>query len=311
MSFAAETKTELCRQACEQACCKRALCYGMLLFAKQFSLKSIAFTTEHRETAVLFADLLAEQMQVVSQLSSKMTRRAGNPVASTVTVPYAQQREQLLTGFGYTGHEVSLRILPQLFHEPGCTAAFLRGAFLSCGTVTNPAKEYHLEFAVPYMNLAKDLQQLLAQTPELAMQPSVIGRKGSFVVYSKDSQGIENLLTFMGAVNASMELMQVKMLKEMRNQINRKTNFETANIDKTVSASAKQIEAIEAIAQTVGLHRLSPQLQELAQLRLEHPELSLRELGQRLSEPISRSGVNHRLNRILAFAEEINQTTHD
>ena len=109
----------------------------------------------------------------------------------------------------------------------------------------------------------------------------------------------------MGATNASMNFMQVKMFKEVRNQVNRKTNFETANIDKTVSASAKQIAAIETIIHSVGLQHLPLDLQELASLRYENPEMSLRELGEQLSEPISRSGVNHRLKRIMAFADSI------
>ena len=109
----------------------------------------------------------------------------------------------------------------------------------------------------------------------------------------------------MGATNASMNFMQVKMFKEVRNQVNRKTNFETANIDKTVSASAKQIAAIETIIHSVGLQQLPLDLQELASLRYENPEMSLRELGEQLSEPISRSGVNHRLKRIMAFADSI------
>ncbi len=307
MSFAADAKSELCRYTNLTSCCQKAECYGLLLFAKHFSYHGIAFSTEHRESALRLANFIAEQTQTVAEITSKMTRRSGNPVTSTVTVPYLEQCKRLLGYFGHTGQEMNLRINRSLLKNECCTAAFLRGVFLCCGTVTNPEKEYHLEFVVPYMKLAKDLLSVLCGVPELALQGAVTNRKGSFVVYIKGSQGIENLLTFMGASHAAMELMQIKMLKEVRNQVNRKTNFETANMDKTVSASAKQIADIQTIANTVGLAQLPPALQELAVLRLENPELSLRELGQQLSEPISRSGVNHRLKRIEAFAETVAQ----
>ena len=305
MSFAADTKSELCKQVCPYDCCAKAECYGILLFAKQFSLRSIAFSTEHRETALRLADLITEQTQAVVDISAKMTRRNGYPVTSTVTVPDEDQRLRILQYFGHTGNEVTLRINRDMIQWECCLAAFLRRLILSRGTITNPEKEYHLEFVVPYMNLANDLKNLLTDIQELELQPAVTNRKGSFIVYIKGSEGIENLLTFMGATNASMNFMQVKMFKEVRNQVNRKTNFETANIDKTVSASAKQIAAIETIIHSVGLQQLPLDLQELASLRYENPEMSLRELGEQLSEPISRSGINHRLKRIMAFADSI------
>ena len=139
------------------------------------------------------------------------------------------------------------------------------------------------------MNLANDLKNLLTDIQELELQPAVTNRKGSFIVYIKGSEGIENLLTFMGAANAPMNFMQVKMFKEVRNQVNRKTSFETANIEKTVSASAKQIAAIETIIHSVGLQQLPLDLQELASLRYENPEMSLRELGEtalRANQPV-------------------------
>ena len=231
------------------------------------------------------AVLITEQTQAVVDISAKMTRRNGHPVTSTVTIPDENQRLRLLQYFGHTGNEVTLRINRDMIQWECCISAFLRGVFLSCGTITNPEKEYHLEFVVPYMNLANDLKNLLTNIQELELQPAVTNRKGSFVVYIKGSEGIENLLTFMGATNASMNFMQVKMFKEVRNQV--------------------QIAAIETIIHSVGLQQLPLDLQELASLRYENPEMSLRELGEQLSEPISRSGVNHRLKRIMAFADSI------
>ena len=160
-----------------------------------------------------------------------------------------------------------------------------------------------MEFAVAHKNLANDLYTLLCEVEAFPLSPSIAERKGAYVVYLKESGPIENLLTYLGAPNAAMELMQVKMYKEVKNNINRKTNFETANMDRTYSASARQTAAIAAISDTVGLGSLPEELQELAQLRLDNPEMTLRELGQKLG--LTRSGVNHRLQRLLTLGEKI------
>ena len=162
-----------------------------------------------------------------------------------------------------------------------------------------------MEFVVSFLNLARDFMTLLSEISALDLQPAFINRKGAYVIYIKGSERIADLLTYMGASYAAMELMQVKMVKEVRNYVNRKTNFETANIDKTVSAAAKQVAAIEKIVKGVGIESLPEELRELATLRYENPEMSLRELGEGLSEPISRSGVNHRLQRIMKLAENL------
>lgn len=215
------------------------------------------------------------------------------------------QRNLLLHAFGHETGEINLRIHRKNIVCPECLASFLRGAFLCCGTVTDPNKEYHLEFVVPYSNLAKDLLVALQMCGVERLQPGLTNRRGSFVVYSKGMEQVTDLLTYLGAPAAAMELMQVKMLKEVRNQINRRTNFETANLDKTASAAARQVLAIQKIAESTGLGELPEELRELAELRLQNPEMSLRELGESLSPPLSRSGVNHRLQRIVDLAETL------
>lgn len=181
----------------------------------------------------------------------------------------------------------------------------LRGAFLTCGTVNNPSKGYHLEFVVPYTNLSRDLERFIADCDELSVSPKRITRNSTQVIYFKDSESIEDILAAMGAVNSCLELMGVKMYKDMRNNVNRKLNFENANLDKTIDAATKQIEAIEHIKKTVGLSYLSDELRELAVLRTDNPDMSLRELGESLKSPLSRSGVNHRLKKLCSIADEI------
>lgn len=305
MSFSADIKNELCRHKIEQDCCRKAQCYGMLVFARSFSDRAVSIVTEHPGFARLAASMLAEESGVFVEMQTKITHRKQTPESCTVTVVGDDQRRQLLSHFGHQEKEVHLRINRANLENPCCEAAFLRGAFLACGSVINPEKEYHLEFSVVHMHLAKDLSVLLSELMELKVQPAVIQRKGSYVVYIKESEAIADLLTYMGAQNGALELMQVKMLKELRNDVNRRSNCETANIMKTANAAAVQRIAIERIMRYMGLEQLSPELKELAELRYENPAMSLRELGENLSEPISRSGVNHRIRRILEIADTL------
>lgn len=301
MSFSEEVKKELCEVEPKRECCLKAECYGLWLFTRCFFLREGSYVTEHAGTARKMLELLAAGVGVSAELSYGMSRR--KKPAYRVSLPEESARRQLLSAFGHTGLEPSLRINRAVLENECCLPAFLRGVFLSCGTMTDPQKEYHLEFAVPYKNLTNDLFTLLQEVPAFENFPAVTGRKSGYVVYWKDSGQIENFLTYMGAVNASMELMQVKMYKEAKNKINRQTNFETANMDKTLSASARQIAAIAAISDTKGLQALPEELQELARLRLDHPDMTLRELGERLG--VTRSGVNHRLKRILEIGEKL------
>ena len=300
MSFSYDTKSELCKIEPEDSCCKKAECYGLLLCAKSFSSASITLMTEHARVARRAAQFTA---QVTGAIVDVRTAVSYHRSSYTLTVTQESQRQKVLAEFGYSGQEISLRINHSNLENDCCKAAFLRGVFLSCGTVTDPNKDYHLELILPFMNLAKDVMAILRDGMDF--HPALVNRKGSFVVYIKGGDRIADLLAFLGAGSAAMELMQVRMLKEVRNNVNRKTNFETANIDKTVDASVRQVEAIEKIRDTVGLGNLPQELRETAQLRLEYPELSLRELGQLFQTPVSRSGVNHRLRRLVEEAENL------
>lgn len=301
MSFSSEIKNELCRVELKRECCLRAECYGAWLFSRCFTLKESAFVTENGAVARRMLELAAAGAGVSGELAFGVSRR--KKPAYRVALPDEGSRQAMLEEFGHTGRETALRLNRAALENSCCTAAFLRGAFLTCGTATDPNKEYHLEFAVPHKNLANDLYTLLCEVEAFPLSPAVAGRKGGYVVYLKESGPIEDLLTYLGAPGAAMELMQVKMYKEVKNNINRKTNFETANMDKTYSASARQTAAIAAISDTAGLESLPPELQELAQLRLSYPDMTLRELGARLG--LTRSGVNHRLQRLLRLGEKI------
>ena len=243
------------------------------------------------------AELLAEEPNLVSPEHPVTEVKDGSIDFENVSFRYSATAK--LDAL----HDVNLHIHEENLQKDCCISAFLRGVFLICGTVTDPQKEYHLEFSTPYLHLAEDLVAVLHCVKAAQLSPSIARRKNSYIVYIKESAAIEDFLTLTGAVNSAMNLMQIKMYKETYNNLNRVSNCETANLDKTYSAATKQIAAIALISDKVGLDELPADLREAAVLRLENPEMSLREMGERLS--ISRSGVNHRLRRILEFAEQL------
>lgn len=296
MSFSSDVKDELCARSLP-ACCRAAMTYGMAQAGRAFSEEAVSLQTEHSGVADTYVRLLAE---VCGAQQIQRARREGG--FHLLSVEDAAQRVAVRTRFGHAGREVALRLNRANFECEDCAAAYLAGAFLACGAMTNPEVGYHLEFHLPHYNLSRDLLALLR---ELSLAPKITNRKGSHVIYFKESEQIEDCLTRMGATGAALELMGVKILKDIRNNANRVTNCESANIDKTVAAAAAQLDAIRRIEQAGALAALPPELRELAQLRRENPEMSLRELGEALSEPLTRSGVNHRLRRIVAFAEEL------
>lgn len=303
MSFASETKNELCKMIVPQRCCRKAECYGLLLFGRSFSPSAVTLTTESLSSARLAAQLAAEVTGAIMDISLAHALKK-DTASCTVSAAGPEQAAKVLESFSHTGREISLRIDLANLENDCCHASFLRGVFLACGTVTAPQSEYRIEFAVPFMNLAKDLAGCIRDVLELDLEPRVSRRKGAFVVYVKGGSRVADFLTFLGAPNAAMELLQVRMLKDLRNTVNRRTNFETANIEKTASAAAQEVLAIQKIKKYGRLSALPEELRELASLRLRYPEMSLRELGQHLSTPLSRSGVHHRLQRILDFAEK-------
>lgn len=180
--------------------------------------------------------------------------------------------------------------------------AYIRGSFLGSGSLSDPEKQYHMEFVTRSLEYAEDLKELLG---EYDIRAGIIERKGSQVVYIKEGEGIVDMLNIIGAHNALLELENIRIMKDMRNNINRIVNCETANLSKTVNAAIRQIESIKQIKEEYGLERLPENLREIAEKRLEYPDLSLKELGELLDPPVGKSGVNHRLRKLEKIAGEI------
>ncbi len=298
MSFSSDVKRELCETLPEKPCCRKAQLYGMLEAGRSFSAKKISLQTENDFVAACYTQLLREIAGVDTLCSDSPGK--GNKF-HTLTVPDEQCRS-VWELFGHDSSAYAVRLNRANFECDDCGPAYLRGIFLTCGAMTSPQIGYHMEFSIPYYHLAKDWKALFS---EWELGAREIRRKGSYVLYFKESEQIEDCLTRMGAVGASLELMNIKMVKDIRNKANRITNCESANIDKTVAAASRQIAAVQTILRVCGLDALPEDLRELALIRLENPEYSLRELGEALTPPISRSGVNHRLNRIMEFASNL------
>jgi len=299
VSFSADVKKELAGILPDKPCCRAAQAYGMLEFGHAFSGREISLQTEQEAVADLYNQLVAEVCGIQPPTKGTLRRRT---LLQCCTVDRPEDRRRVLERFGHSVGDVSVRLNRANIDCDGCARALLRGAFLSGGAVTNPNRDYHLEFSVPHYNLSRDLLALLG---EMEIPVKVASRNGTYVVYLKESERIEDCLTFLGAPRAALEMMNVKVFKSIRNKTNRRINCENANIDKTVAAAGVQTDALRRIEATCGLRALPEDLQELARLRLDNPDMSLRDLGAAMEPPLSRSGVNHRLQRILAFAKAL------
>jgi len=302
MSFSTKVKDELIGIENEYSCCDVALAYGLLLFGRSFSLSDISMMTDYENTALKYKEVVEK---VTGAFVTLTTTNSGKHILS---VDLKSDREMIFKKMNLTGKEAFLRINRANLTNEGddesncCFSSFVRGAFLSSGMVCDPNKMYTLEFVISSTKLSEDFYSLLN---EVGISSKITTRRGVKVLYIKDSSNIEDILTFMGATLSSIELMNVKIYKDVRNRINRKTNFETANISRTVDASVGQIELIELFEEKVGFEELEEDLKKIAILRTENPDMSLREIGECFSPPISRSSVNHKLQKLLSMAKQL------
>ena len=299
MSFSSDVKQELTDILPDKPCCRAAQAYGMLQFGHAFSGREISLQTEQEAVARLYTFLVSKVCGVEPPAEDTLRRRA---TLYSRSFSATSAREKVLERFGHSLSDISVRLNRANLDCDQCARALLRGAFLSCGAVTNPERDYHLEFSVPYYNLSRDLLALLG---EEGFPAKMVSRNGSYIVYIKESERIEDCLTYLGASRGALEMMSVKMVKSIRNETNRRLNCESANIDKTVAAAGIHADAVRRIQAAGAFDTLTPELQQLALLRVDNPDMSLRELGAALDPPLSRSGVNHRLQRLLTIADEL------
>ena len=297
MSFASDCKTELV-SVVNTECCETAQSYALLLFGRAFSDSEMAVLTENETVAGAYTR--AFRSLTGADIIPDVTE-AGN---YKISVTDKKILHAALNAVGHNTKGTRRRINFAVFQNPCCFSAFLRGAFLACGTVTDPEKEYHLEFAVSSKGLCDDFIKLF---DEFEPVPKMTVRAGSYIVYFKNSGDIEDILATMGAQENSLRLMGAKMYKDIRNTVNRKVNFENANLARTIAASSRQYDAICFIMEHSGLDSLPEELRGIAKLRYENTDLSSAEISKILPESITVSGVNHRFNRIIKIAEQMKE----
>lgn len=297
-SFSNQAKTEIvaANQSKERSL---AFFYGALLSARQLRADSLSMQTECEAFAQFFSNAARKYVPSLQFDTQYRSRKDKMPVWSFECTD-AQPIAALLERFCIQPdmREVHLEFLK---HDADY-AAFAAGMFVMNGSVTDPNKDYHLEIPLPCESLGSMLGLLLGG---INVAVKSVSRKGEFVVYLKQNEQISDTLTYFGAQNAAMELVYAQAYKNIRSQTNRRMNCDLANIEKTVAACAQQIEDIELIAEKIGLAELPANLQEVAAVRMENPEATLRDLGTMLHPPISRSGVHHRLQKIAEIAEKL------
>ena len=312
MSFSAKVKGEICRigeLTREEA---RSELSAMMKVSGTLSLgsnKQLSFrvTTENPSIARRVFKLLKQYFNIHTKLLVKKNNSFKKNNIYMVIITEEMGVRSLLKEVGVLGSNEGIISLdygiPKEFVEgEENKRAYVRGAFLGGGSISNPEKTYHLEFVTHNQDYAEELSILINT---FGLSSKVIQRKGSYIIYIKEGEQIIDLLNIVGAHTSLLELENVRIMKEMRNNVNRLVNCETANLSKTVNAAVRQVESIKLIQGEIGLQRLPKNLRDVAELRLIYPDESLKELGELLSPPVGKSGVNHRLRKIEKIAEEL------
>lgn len=269
--------------------------YGILLFCTTFTSKEIRIVTSNAAFASRIISLFTRAFNVIPVSS------VGTGGRTSLSVSGEKDIEGILVKCGYDSSGfVSLHLNGWLIEKDCCRVSFLRGIFLAGGIIVSPEKKYHLEFITPHASLSREICALLS---EYDFNPGINNRGNNYSIYMKASENIEDFLTLCGAPLSAMHLMEAKMLKGVKNNINRRMNFEDANLDKAINASYMQRKAIEKLKAGSAYTVLEDSLREAAELRLENPEASLSELSS--ISGISRSGLYHKLKKLCSLAEEL------
>ena len=276
----------------------------MLLYGNTFSAREVKLVTRNEKLGRRFTELLDRAFSIsfddlpenaMEGKQSYIIHDRGK--LGKILETYGASPDGLLA------HHVNLGVL----EEECCRSSFIRGAFLTGGAITDPMKSYHLELVTAHYNVSRETYALLL---DMGFAPKETSRAGNYILYYKQSSAIEDFLTMIGAPIHSMGLMSAKIEKDMRNSVNRKVNCDNANVTKIVDAAASQIDAIERIEAAGAFGALSEKLKETARLRMENPELSIRDLAEMPAPPVTKSCMNHRLRKLVEYAQALPTGTY-
>ena len=302
VSFSASAKGEICRALPAKRCCALAECFGVLLFCNRFTPQSIRIITESRE----FAKRLPKLFQKAFLLDFDVLPDLDGAGKLNFQINDPDKIWTIMDSFGFEPQDtLAMHINLPVVEEECCKTAFLRGAFLAGGSVTDPVKGYHLELATTHQRVAREGYSLIHEM--LGFPPKTATRGGGQVLYFKQSEQISDCLTFLGAPISAMGIMEARLEKELSNKVNRRCNCDEANTSKVVEAAQEQLSAIRTLRARGVLESLPKKLLQAALAREENPAFSLTELAALMEPPISKPAMNHRLQKLVLLAQEATQ----
>ena len=302
ISFSGTAKAEICRNFPQKRCCALAQCFGILLFCNSFGAEGIRIITENREFSQCLPKLFKKAFSVEfdqlpeTETSGKQNFQIFDPAKIAA----------IMEAFGFDLRDtLSMHINLPMVEEDCCKTAFLRGAFLAGGSVTDPTKGYHLEFTTTHKSVARECYTLMEEI--MGFYPKSSSRSGGQVLYLKQSDLISDCLTYLGAPVAAMAIIEARLEKELNNNVNRRCNCDDANTSKVVEAAQEQLSALRILRERGLLEQLPAKLLHAAIAREENPEASLTELATMMNPPITKPAMNHRLKRLVEMAKEVSQ----
>jgi len=299
VSFSAGAKGEVCRIFPNRDCCALAECFGILLYCNSFTSDNIKIITESREFALILPKLFKRAFNINFDIFPSMA----SPGKLVFQIVDEEKIALVMDAFGFDHQDtVSLHVNLPVVEEDCCKAAFLRGAFLAGGSVTDPEKGYHLEFTTTHQSVARETYMLIREIA--GFYPKTAQRAGAQVLYLKNSDLIADFLAFLGASVAAMGIMEARLEKELNNKVNRRCNCDDANTSKVVEAAQEQMSAIRILKERGQLENLPAKLKQAAIAREANPESSLSELAAMMDPPITKPAMNHRLKKLMEMAKE-------
>ena len=298
MSFSAAAKAEICRVMPQNHCCALAECFGVLLFCNSFHGDGIRIITESREFAQRLPRLFRKAFSMSFDACPEETERK-----LVFQIRSQRKLETIMEAYGFSREDtLALHVNLAVVEEECCKTAFLRGAFLAGGSVTDPGKGYHLEMTTTHQSVSRETFALMREV--MGFSPKTAGRGGGQVLYLKQSEQISDFLTYIGAPVAAMGIMEARLEKELNNKVNRRCNCDDANTSKVVEAAQEQLAAIRKLRARGQLEGLPGKLRQAAAAREEHPESALTELAEMMEPPITKSAMSHRLKKLVEIAGE-------
>lgn len=313
MSFSSTVKDEICRHDVNTDCCLASELEAILRTEGALKIlggkPTIKVITESGSFARRLYTIVKKLFDINPRVIIKKSSKLKGHVSYIIDITELLLNKEAMEKINLTPDNVSLSSFRQSYKtdrqiKECCRRASLRGAFLVGGSISDPEKSYHMEIKCVTNAVA---EEVCLNMEDLSLHARIVERKGSYIVYLKEGENLVDFLNIVGAHTALMEFENIRIMKEMRNNVNRVVNCETANLQKTVNASVRQVENINLIKEHYGLDKLPENLIEIAELRLEYPDVNLKELGEMLMPPLGKSGVNHRLRKLDEIAEEIRE----